>query len=99
MERIATIETLENQLSEPTQAAVEAISRIDGDIILLGVGGKMGPSLAHMARRASQQAGGPERRVVGVSRFSDPAVRAKLDRKSTRLNSSHTDISRMPSSA
>jgi nucleoside-diphosphate-sugar epimerase len=79
MERIATIEKLEDQLSEPTPAAVEAVARMDGGIILLGVGGKMGPSLAHMTRRASQQAGSPERRVVGVSRFSDPAVRAQLE--------------------
>jgi nucleoside-diphosphate-sugar epimerase len=78
MPRITTVEGLEDRLSRPTDAALEALTRIDGDIILLGVGGKMGPSLARMAQRASQQVDG-HRRIVGVSRFSDPAVREKLE--------------------
>ena len=66
---------LEELLSEPTNDVVEALARIEGDILILGAAGKMGPSLARLAVRAS--IGG--RRVVAVARFSDPAVRASLD--------------------
>ena len=60
---------LETLLSEPTEQVVETLARVDGDVIVLGVGGKMGPTLARMARRAADLAGGA-RRVVGVSRFT-----------------------------
>lgn len=60
---------LEAALSEPTPEVVETLRRLPGDIMLLGVGGKMGLSLARMARRAADAAG-PNRRVIGVSRFS-----------------------------
>jgi nucleoside-diphosphate-sugar epimerase len=63
---------LENLLSEPTAAAVEAMRELEGDLILLGVAGKMGPTLARMAKRASEAAG-VKRRIIGVSRFSNPA--------------------------
>jgi nucleoside-diphosphate-sugar epimerase len=64
-----TEEQLEGALSEPTDGVVEVLGRLEGDIILLGVGGKMGPTLARMAKRASDAAG-VRRRVIGVSRFS-----------------------------
>src|SRR5438132_1667092 len=70
---------LEELLSEPSPAAVAALGRLDGDLIVLGVGGKMGPTLACMARRASDAAGTP-RRVIGVARFSDPRVETSLQR-------------------
>ena len=60
---------LEERLSEPTAEVIAVMGRLQGDLILLGVGGKMGPSLARMARRASDAAGA-SRRVIGVSRFS-----------------------------
>lgn len=63
---------LDDLLSEPTPLAIETLGRLDGDLMLLGVGGKMGPTLARMARRASDAAG-VRRRVLGVSRFSNPA--------------------------
>jgi len=66
---------LEELLSEPTPEVVAALARIDGDIIILGVAGKMGPSLARLALRAS--AG--RRRIIGVARFGDAAVRAQLE--------------------
>jgi nucleoside-diphosphate-sugar epimerase len=66
---IATEEQLEDLLSEPTPAVVETLGRLQGDILFLGVAGKMGPSLARMAKRASDAAGVP-RRVIGVARFS-----------------------------
>jgi hypothetical protein len=68
-ETIETVEELEDRLSEPGEGAITALGRLSGDLILLGAGGKMGPSLARMARRASDAAG-VRRRVLAVSRFS-----------------------------
>jgi len=74
---IQTVEQLEELLSEPTPGVVETLARLDGDIMVLGVAGKMGPTLARMARRASDLAG-VKRRVIGVSRFSSGDVEEKL---------------------
>jgi len=74
---IANTTELDDLLSEPTPAAIDALARLDGDIIVLGVGGKMGPTLARMARRASDAAG-VTRRVIGVARFSDDPQQAAL---------------------
>jgi dTDP-4-dehydrorhamnose reductase len=60
---------LDDALSEPTPEVVSTLAGLAGDIILLGAGGKMGPSLARMTRRASDAAGA-RRRVIAVSRFS-----------------------------
>lgn len=65
---IETVEQLEELLSEPSDGAVEAMCRLEGDLIVLGVAGKMGPTLARMAKRASDLAG-VRRRIIGVSRF------------------------------
>ncbi len=75
--RIEDVEHLEALLSEPTPAVVETLGRLSGDVILLGVAGKMGPTLACMVRRASDLAG-VRRRVLGVARFSSAAVEARL---------------------
>jgi nucleoside-diphosphate-sugar epimerase len=64
---------LEERLSRPVEADIEAMARLDGDLVVLGAGGKMGPSLARLARRASDEAG-VERRVISVSRFLTPGV-------------------------
>jgi nucleoside-diphosphate-sugar epimerase len=72
------LDELESHLSTPTAGVIETLRRIPGDILVLGVGGKMGPTLARMAKRASELAGTP-RRVIGVSRFSDPALRTRLN--------------------
>ena len=77
MNAIETVEELEQLLSEPTEPVVETLRRLQGDILLLGAGGKIGPSLARMARRASDLAG-VARRVIGVSRFSNAREEAKL---------------------
>ncbi|PHN06615.1 NAD-dependent epimerase/dehydratase family protein [Flavilitoribacter nigricans] len=69
---------LEASLSFPSDRLTADIERIDGDILILGIGGKMGPSLARLARRAMDQAGSPHK-VIGVSRFSDAAKRAALE--------------------
>jgi nucleoside-diphosphate-sugar epimerase len=77
VERIAGIEELEERLSQPTPGAVKALAGIAGDIIVLGAGGKMGPSLVRMAKRASDEAG-VKRRVYAVSRFSNPRLIEEL---------------------
>jgi nucleoside-diphosphate-sugar epimerase len=70
-----SVEALEEFMTAPTAELVEDLARAPGDILILGVAGKMGPTLARMAKRAA-----PERRVIGVARFSDPASREKLER-------------------
>jgi nucleoside-diphosphate-sugar epimerase len=75
---LANVEQLEELLSRPTPAAAQALGRVEGDLIVLGVAGKMGPTLACMAKRASE-ASGIRRRVIGVSRFSQAESRRKLE--------------------
>ncbi len=70
-------EQLEDLLSEPTEPVVETLRRLDGDILFLGAGGKIGPSISRMARRASDLAG-VARRVIGVSRFSSAGEEDRL---------------------
>ncbi|OUS76082.1 epimerase [Paenibacillus sp. MY03] len=73
-----TITELEAKLAEPSQALVSDLSKVEGDIILLGVGGKMGPSLARLAMNAIRE-GGLNKRVIGVSRFSNQEARRELE--------------------
>jgi len=61
-------------MTRPTPELESDLARASGDILILGVGGKMGPTLARMAKRAA-----PGRRVIGVARFSDKALRPKLE--------------------
>jgi nucleoside-diphosphate-sugar epimerase len=74
---ISNVEELEERLSRPTAAVVEMFRRIEGDVILLGVAGKIGPSLARMVRRAGD-ATGRSRRVIGVARFTNAGEEAQL---------------------
>lgn len=66
--KIASEEELDELMSRPTAEAVELFGRLDGDIIFLGIAGKIGPSLARMAKRACDAAG-VQKRIIGVSRF------------------------------
>lgn len=77
IDSIADIEQLEDLLSAPTPAVVECMRRLKGDVLILGVGGKMGPSLARMVKRASVEAN-VQRRVIGVSRFSSGGIERQL---------------------
>jgi nucleoside-diphosphate-sugar epimerase len=74
---IAGIAELETLLSDPPPYLIDAMRQIDGDILVLGVAGKMGPTLARMARRASDLAGA-RRRIVGVARFSNHEMESAL---------------------
>ena len=75
---IESVEQLEDLLSEPTDGVRQTLARLDGDLMFLGVGGKMGPTLARMARRADRD-NGSRRRLLGVSRFSTPGERQRLE--------------------
>ena len=80
-----TEDALDDVLSRPRRATVEALRECPGDIVVLGAGGKMGPTLARMAVRAAALADGQQpRRVTAVSRFSSPAAREALERGGVR---------------
>jgi nucleoside-diphosphate-sugar epimerase len=74
---IANERELEDLLSEPSSADARAMAEMDGDLLILGVAGKMGPSLAKRARRACERARLPKR-IIGVARFSEPAAQQEL---------------------
>lgn len=81
-----SLASLDDALSAPRPAVVRALAALDGDIIVLGAGGKMGPSLARMARRALDEAdGGRRRAVIAVSRWSDAAAARQLEASGVRL--------------
>ena len=74
---IKTESQLESYLSEPTDEVIAALAALEGDVLILGVGGKMGPTLAKQAKRAIDAAG-ITKRVIGVSRFSTSSVQEDL---------------------
>ena len=69
---------LEQALTAPSDALIEDFSRTSGNLVILGAGGKMGPTLAVLARRAMDAAGRSADTVYAVSRFGDPAVTERL---------------------
>jgi nucleoside-diphosphate-sugar epimerase len=72
-----TLEELDNKLSEPSARLVADVAKIKGDIMILGLGGKMGPSLAKLLKRAIDSAG-ISKKILGASRFSDEALYKEL---------------------
>jgi nucleoside-diphosphate-sugar epimerase len=70
---IPDVASLDDLLCRPSQALMDDLQRVDGDIMILGVAGKMGPTLAGLAKAAL-----PHRRIIGVARFSDPGTKAWL---------------------
>ncbi|TDD58852.1 NAD-dependent epimerase/dehydratase family protein [Kribbella antibiotica] len=72
-----TLNELHEILSAPDDAVVKSIAEGSGDLILLGVGGKLGPELAIMARRAMDAAGRTDK-VIGVARSLEPALADRL---------------------
>src|SRR5688572_33200689 len=75
-----TEQELDDVLSAPAESTVAALRSAPGDIIVLGAGGKMGPTLARMAARAAGAADGAKRRrVIAVSRFTSAAIRGELE--------------------
>lgn len=72
-----SIAELEEYMTRPSKELIEEMKNLDGDIMVLGVSGKMGPSLAKLAKRAVDQAG-LSKRVIGVARFSDGSLQDEL---------------------
>lgn len=96
---IDSIEQLEDRLAAPSLQDQEAMRRLQGDILILGAAGKMGPSLAKRVKRACELAG-LERRVVAVSRFSSAEILDDLERsgiETLRCNLlDREEVSRLP---
>jgi nucleoside-diphosphate-sugar epimerase len=74
---IDTEQQLEERLARPSPADVAAMHALDGDVAVLGVGGKMGPSLVRLMRRAITEAG-VKKRILAIARFSDRTLPAAL---------------------
>jgi nucleoside-diphosphate-sugar epimerase len=77
-DRIDSLEQLDDLLSTPTPPVLHALQQLTGDLLVLGAGGKMGPTLVRMAVRALEALDSPHR-VVAVSRFSQPQLREQLE--------------------
>src|SRR5882757_788520 len=72
-DRFRDVAHLEEVMTTPSAALSAELKELPGDLIILGVGGKIGPTLARLAKRAA-----PGKRVVGVARFSEPGLRDEL---------------------
>jgi nucleoside-diphosphate-sugar epimerase len=72
------VELTYRKLLEPSDDLVSEIVELDGDILILGVGGKMGPALARVAKQAVDKAG-INKKITGVARFSEPGLREELN--------------------
>mgnify|MGYP001770775342 FL=1 len=75
---ITSLAELEERLSRPMPEVVQVFRQLQGDLLVLGVAGKMGPTLARMARRAMDEAQNPAV-VYGVARFSQAEVCEQLE--------------------
>jgi len=84
MEPILSIDDLDDRLSEPTPGVLDTLRAIEGDVMVLGAGGKMGPTMARMLRRGLDAIGHGARRVMAVSRFSNATAEAELARHGVR---------------
>ncbi|MEH7012258.1 NAD-dependent epimerase/dehydratase family protein [Neobacillus niacini] len=73
-----SMKQLEEKMTIPSDELIQDFSKLDGDLMILGVGGKMGPSLAKMAVRAIK-GGGLPKKVIGVSRFSSGTLQKELE--------------------
>lgn len=78
MNLIESVEDLEARMATPSELDRESARRLEGDVIILGAGGKMGPSLARRIKRA-WDAAGVRRKIIAVSRFSAPALINELN--------------------
>jgi nucleoside-diphosphate-sugar epimerase len=72
--RFDDVEALEDFMTAPGAGLRADLARVPGDLMVLGVGGKMGPTLARLAKRAA-----PGKRVIGVARFTDKGLRERLE--------------------
>lgn len=77
--RMTTQAELMTELTRPTERLVEDVAKLDGDIVILGVGGKVGPTVATLAANAAKAAG-VDKKIYGVARFSDRRVATELEK-------------------
>jgi nucleoside-diphosphate-sugar epimerase len=70
---------LDESLSRPTEGLLRDLAALEGDLLVIGASGKMGPTLARMARRALDEVGRTGQRVIAAARFSDPESRKRLE--------------------
>ncbi|MXY50028.1 MAG: NAD-dependent epimerase/dehydratase family protein [Gemmatimonadetes bacterium] len=91
---ITSEEMLIDRMTAPSTAVVEAVSELEGDVVILGAGGKMGPTLTELLVRAGAK------RVIGVSRFSDARVGAYLEQAGVEIVRAdlldEKDLARLP---
>src|SRR5690606_27005712 len=78
METFDAVAQLEEELSQPSPELVAEVRAWDDGLLVLGAGGKMGPTLCRMAARALKEAG-LTRDVIAVSRFTAPGERERLE--------------------
>jgi nucleoside-diphosphate-sugar epimerase len=94
-----TVEQLEAKLAEPSDALIEDLAQTEGDLLLLGIGGKMGPSMARLALNAIRK-GGLNKKVIGASRFSSSGLREELERDGVETIAvdllNDTELQRLP---
>jgi len=83
------IEELYRELLKPSADLISDITKLDGDILILGVGGKMGPALATLAKQAIADAG-INKKVIGVSRFSETGLEERLNKEG--IETHHADL-------
>jgi nucleoside-diphosphate-sugar epimerase len=76
---------LEGILSQPSEATKKVLASISGDVAVLGAGGKMGPTLAMMLKKAA-----PGKKIYAVSRFSDRALKARI--REAGIETIHADL-------
>src|SRR5437763_4152333 len=67
------VEHLEEVMTVPSPVLRAELEQLPGDLLILGIGGKIGPTLARLAKRAA-----PQKRVLGIARFSEPGLRDEL---------------------
>ncbi|SHJ81896.1 Nucleoside-diphosphate-sugar epimerase [Bradyrhizobium lablabi] len=84
-ETINDVTALDELLCRPSQALIDDLQKLDGDIMILGVAGKMGPTLAGLAKNTL-----PDRRIIGVARFSDASVKDRLEARG--IETIHCDL-------
>src|SRR5215468_11006634 len=82
---IADVTALDDLLCRPSQALIDDLGKTSGDIMILGVAGKMGPTVAGLAKAAA-----PGRRIVGVARFSDASTKDWLTKRG--IETIHCDL-------
>jgi nucleoside-diphosphate-sugar epimerase len=77
------INSLYQKLLKPSDDLLSDIAKLEGDITILGVGGKMGPDLARLTKDAIDMAG-VKKEVIGVARFSEPGLQQELEQHGIR---------------